>query len=561
VPAPALGVNGTVRAGVLYTRTNYWPTARPATMVPHLDIDLGLNLHGVVVSREVVSYDLGVGWTRTSDQVPGGARTDYLTYAGAATLLQNEVSPVGLSVFANRGETEFATSDSPDAFGRGIATSMGGTVSLKGKLPRLDTSYSWHDAQTHIPGQPLRDTTAHLVSSSLQLVSPAVSVTGSYTGELRDGNWSADRVQIHGATLDATGRIGNQTVSFTAGSALTEPGELLPGTFRQQTTTFMAGLNAQGTTTLRRMVFYQYGHTLTEAPGAPTQEIERQSVRYEGDHFLTRKELFTRWFIDGSYAATSSDETELVTTGETLGTTLFWRPALSTYTFEVNAGPRVALLQTETEESGGLGATAGARASRPVGIHALQLDWSGAYGQNLFATVGWNFHQTLGATLSGPAATARYSATLRATSTRTHSPVTGDGAGRSLAANATLRMRLGSLYARARLTEGIVGATPERFSSDGLILPAPFNSKEIDAAIGGQARIYPGLSAKLDVHLGRSDIPNRPVLHELAATAGLTYRYAAFGMGVENRISRVETVGGWDTANLVMVRVFRSLSW
>jgi hypothetical protein len=425
----------------------------------------------------------------------------------------------------------------------------------------VDTSYTWHEGQSYLPGQPVRDTTAHLVSSSLQLVSPSVSVTGSYTGELRDGSWTGDRVQIHGATLDASGRIGNQTVSFTGGSALTVPGELVPGTFRQQTTTFMAGLTAQGTTTLRRAVFYQYGHTLNEAPGAPTQELERQSVRYEGDHFLTRKDLFTRWFIDGSYAATSSDDTELVTTGETAGTTLFWRPALSTYTLELNAGPRVALLQSETDEAGGLGASGGARASRPVGAHALQLDWTGSYGQNLYAAIGWNFHQSLGVTLSGPTATSRYSATLRATSFRTHSPVTGDGAGRSLSANAMLRTRLGSLYFRARLAEGILGSTPERFSSDGLLLPAPFNSKEIDAAIGGQTRLFPGLTAKLDLHLGRSDVPNRPVLHELAATAGLTYRYAAFGFGIENRISRVETVGGWNTTNFAMVRVFRSLSW
>jgi hypothetical protein len=32
-------------------------------------------------------------------------------------------------------------------------------------------------------------------------------------------------------------------------------------------------------------------------------------------------------------------------------------------------------------------------------------------------------------------------------------------------------------------------------------------------------------------------------------------------MAVENRLSRVETAGGWDTTNTVMFRVYRSLAW
>jgi hypothetical protein len=561
-PGAAAAITGSARAGVLYSRFDARPHDGGSSTVPRLDLDLGLDLKGVIVSRDVASYTLAAAWDRRSEDIPGGSRTSGLSYSGSASFLQNRVSPVELSVFASRGHTDFATNAAPDAFGSGLSMNAGGGLTLKGPLPLLDVSYSWSDSETHVAGQPLRAATAHLVTSSLQLGSPTASVTGTYSGEFRDGSWASDRVQLHGVTLNATGRAGKQVVSLTGGSSMTLPGELVPGTYRQQTTSFGAGVNFHHDAGLRRMVHYQWGDTLIESPGSPTQELERQTLRYEGDHLLTQEHLFTRWIVDTSYAATRSDDTELLTTGETLGGALYWRPKLQTYKFELNAGPRVSLIQQDGDQSGGFGAAAGVRASRPLGVHSVRLDWRGAYGQNLFATAGWQLSQGLGAELSGPASTARYTAVLQATAFRTHNPVTGDGAGRSVVASASLRTSRMTLHGRARLAEGIVGSTVDQFTSDGLLLPAPFNSTQIDASLGVGAKLFSGLSAKVDAHVGRSDIPNRPLLHEVAGVAGLTYRYAGLAMAIEDRVSRVETQGGgWDTTNTVMFRVYRTLSW
>jgi hypothetical protein len=556
--APALGVSG--RAGLLYTRFDSMPPDGPSATMPRLDVDLALDARGAIVSPDFVRWSLGAGWGRNSYDVPGGERTTRLSYSGSATVLHNQTSPVGLSLSATRGETDFATNASPDAFGSGLSSSAGGSLYFRsGTLPKLDASYNWNESQTRIAGQPLRLTTAHAVSSSLQMSAPTLSLVARYRGEFRDGSWQFDRAQLHSAALNAQAFVGNQVITFTGGSDLSLPDVRVPGAIEQQTTAFEAAIDARHA--LRRSFRYRYGHTLLDSPGFPTEELERQSLIYEGDHLLTAKHLFTRWLVDLSYGATRSDDVELISTGETLGVTLHWQRPGKVTSLSASVGPRVSLIQTEESESGGYGGAAGVRVGRPFGVHTLTLDWNGSYGQDLYAQAGWTLRQSFGATLSGPASRARYNAVVRATAFRSYSPVTGDGAGRTVSASGSITTSRLSLDLRAHLSNGIVGAGREQFAGDGLLIPAPFDTTEIDVSLGGGARLYTGLSARLDFHLGRSEIPNRPVLHEAAAVASLRYTYARFGMALENRVSRVEVADGWNTTNQAMFRVFRSFAW
>jgi hypothetical protein len=585
----AAALSLSARAGAQYSQFDGWAVDGTTTTMPHLDVNLGLDARGVIVSRDVFDYALRLSWGRISNETSRGdtSTTDMLSYSGRASLLDNTVSPVTLTGFASRGESDFSTSTAADSFGRGIATTAGSTLLLKGpSVPTLTAAYTWSSAENEIVGQPLRESIQHSLATNLTFGTPAFQVDAGYYGELREGAWDTDNYSLHGVSMTARGRIGGNVLSLASASLFNLPNELVPGTFESRTTSFSALLNAGAAGNLRNFS-YSYGHSLVESPGAPTGEVTRQGLRYEGDHFVTRTTFFTRWLVDASYAVTRcesapatcrslflpssfSEETEARTTGETLGASLWWRRVVPTSTLELNAGPRVSLLQSEIEErgqiprrseSGGFGASAGARVTRPLGVHALQANWSASYGDDLFANAGWQFTQELGASLSGPAATARYNASLRASSFRTHNPVTGDGAGRSLEATGTLTMARLSLNGRASLSNGMLGATPQQFTSDGLLLPAPFDSTLIDASIGGQFKLYPGLSAALGFHLARSDIPGRPLLHEVAARGGMTYQYGALGMTLEDRVSRTETVGGWETANLVMFSVFRSVVW
>ena len=118
------------------------------------------------------------------------------------------------------------------------------------------------------------------------------------------------------------------------------------------------------------------------------------------------------------------------------------------------------------------------------------------------------------------------------------------------------------LDARVGLHSGMVGATPDRFVGDGLILPAPFNSNVFDASAGATVRILTSLSGHTRARFVSSDIPGRPTLQQAEAILGFTYQYGAFGVGIEDRVARYEQPGGgWNTGNLFIVRAHRTLAW
>jgi hypothetical protein len=566
VPATAAALGVTADAGLQYTRFDGWSAGGDRVTMPSLDLDLRLDARGAIVSRDVFDYGLSVAWGRMSGDSAGGITStrDMLSYSARGALFANAVSPVNLAAFGTRGETDFSTSEGPDSFGHGVATSTGGTLAVKGAgIPTLTTDYSFTTSENEIAGQPLREQSFHSLTSALSFGTPAFQMNASYAGEFREGSWDTDRNTTHGILVGARGMLGGgHTLSLQSSSTFSIPDELVPGTYEQRTTSFSAYVNAGGLGD-RRNFSYGYGHSTTESPGAPTIEGTHQALRYEGDHFVTSSTFFTRWLVDASLGETrSGDDDPIRSTGETLGVSLWWRRLQDESTLEVNAGPRVSLYQTEDDRGGGFGASAGARFSRPLfDDHAFQLSWSGSYGQNLFANVGWQFSQELDATLSGPAATARYNASLHGSAFRTHSPTTGDGAARSIGATAGLATRRVSLDARAALSQGMLGATQQAFTSDGLLLPAPFDSTLVDVSIGGVFRIYPGLGSGLRFRLGRSDVPGRPVLHETGASASLSYRFGALSLTLEDRYTRTETATGWDSANLVMLSLHRSLAW
>jgi hypothetical protein len=562
-PLSAAAVTLSAHAGVLYSRSDTWPVVGESSTMPSLDLDLGLDARGVVISRDVLDYSLKTRWGRLSNGTRGGATSvrNMLSYGGRASLFDNTVSPVRLGAFVSRGEIDFSTSTAPDSFGQGISTSAGGTLALRSTgLSSLSAGYTWVTSESTIADQPTRDSTQHSVNSSLSFDNSLFRMEASYFGEFREGSWGTDNYSLHSGTMRASTLLGENVLSFDASSAFTLPEELIAGTFEQRTTSFSTLLNAGGAGN-RRNFSYGYGHSIVESPDVPTAETSHQGFRYEGDHLATGETFFTRWLADASFGETRSDETVLRSTGETIGVSLWYKRVLPTSTLELNAGPRVSLLQTEDGDSGGYGASAGFRYSQPVGLHNMQASWNLNYGSNLFANVGWQFMQDLAASLAGPLATARYNLNLRANAFRTHSPVTGDGAGRSVDLVASLSTSQAAFDARASVSNGMLGATPQQFTSDGLLLPAPFDSTIIDASIGGHVKLYPGLSTSLRLRLGRADVPGRPVLHEAAASGGLTYRFAALSVALEDRLSRVETSTGWDTANLFTVTVSRSFGW
>jgi hypothetical protein len=553
---------GDIRVGVMYSDSTVYPVDGQKTSQPYLDIDLGLDASGMLVSRDVATYTLNARWTRIENDVPGASSTQkILTFNGQASILQNPVSPVGLSLGASRGDNNFTNSALADSFGSGTQTTLGGGLQLRGEnLPTVSAGYSRTDSDSHIAGQPDRASTLQSITSSLMMGTAAFSLSATYQGELHDGSWDTDNFANHGISLRANGQLGSNLLTIEANSALTIPRQMLPGMFKQDATSFSALLNA-GALGDKRTFSYSYGHTITEAPGAPTGEIYAQGLMYEGDHFRMG-EFFTRWLLNASMNETRSDLAVLRSTGETGGVSLWWRRVTESSNLELNAGPRVSVIQPAGESSrGGTGANAGARVQWPLGRHTLQASWTGNYGRDLFATAGWQLTQELGGSLSGPLSTSRYTLSLHGSSFRTHSPVLGEGAGRVLQTVASIAGPQLSFDGRATLSSGIVGATPQQFIGDGLLIPAPFNSTVVDMSAGINWRIFSGLSASGRLRWALSDIPGRPNLQEVGGIGGLTYAFGGLGLSIEDRYTRTEVQTGWSGMNVFMATLYRTIVW
>jgi hypothetical protein len=553
---------GDIRVGVMYSDSTLYPVEGGSSSQPYLDVDLGLDASGIIASRDVATYTLNARWTRIENDIPGVSSTQkYLTFNGHASILENPVSPIGLNLSASRGDNNFTNSANADSFGSGTQTTYGGGVRLRGEhLPTVDAGYSRMDSEAHIAGQPTRTSTLQSINSSLSLGTTAFNMAASYLGELHDGTWDTDNFATHGITLRANGWLGTNLLTIESDSVVTIPKQLVPGLFKQDTETFSALLST-GSLGDRRAFSYSYGHTITESPGAPTGEVYSQGLMYEGDHFRMG-EFFTRWLLNASMNETRSDLAVLRSTGETGGVSLWWRRVTESSTLELNAGPRASVIQPVGESSrGGTGANAGARIQWPLGLHTLQLNWTGNYGRDLFASAGWQLTQDLGGSLSGPLSTARYTLSLRGSSFRTHSPVLGEGAGRILQVVATIAGARLSADARASMSSGIIGATPQQFVGDGLLVPAPFNSNVIDTSAGFTYKIFSGLGASTHLRWALSDIPGRPNLQEVGGIAGLTYEFGGLGLSVEDRYTRTEVETGWSAMNVFMATLYRSITW
>jgi hypothetical protein len=554
-----------LRAGVSYWRSDAWSEGGTRSTAPHLDVDLGLDARGVLVSREWVSYRLDAQLRRITDERDGveTGSTQTITFNANANVLNNGVSPIALSLFGSRSEVDFAADPLEDVHGSGLTTAAGAqlTLSLLNK-PALMASYSVFETEQSIPGQSLFQSTVHSLGSSVGFGTAAFQVQASYSGQLQDSVWAADDFATHDVAVSAWVPVGTATLSLESISAFSAPEELVLGAVEQQTSTFRATWNNGAPLGRRHIVTYSYGHALRESLGADVAEATRQGASYQGDVSLSGSTLFARWLVDASLGEERSGTTAVKSTGETLGLEGWWRHTSGVTTYELRAGPRVGLRQSDEENTSGFGVTARAQARRPLWGHSLSFDWNGSYSTELFATAGWQYSHSLAASLSGRAGSTAFDAALRGSSFRTSSPVTGAGAGRRLDASARANMTRLQLDARVGFHSGMVGATPDQFVGDGLILPAPFDSNVFDASVGAAWRFSWGLSGHARARFNSSDVPGRPTLEQGEAILGFTYQYGAFGLGLEDRIVRYEqAAGGWNTGNVVMVRAHRTLVW
>jgi len=567
VPALAAPLELSGHFGLSYQRNDTWLEGGEHDTTPRLDLDLGASARGVVVSREYLAWQLDLAWRRLTQTLSGQRSTasNSLYYGGRASLFNSLRSPVNLSLDGSRSFTTFSASTSTDVTGETVVQSYGTQLGLHADgLPPLVLGYRWNDFETTVQGSAPRTRELQLLSASTSLGGPAFKMTATYNGELSDGTWTTDRYDTHRASLTVHAPVAPGTEFFfddqyllTKPKSLDEPGaQQLANNYVRA---FVSNGRSYGD---RQVVSYVYGHLLSEPAGGVVSESARQALHYEGDLLVTTPTFFTRWILDASLNQTRSGTVALDTSGQTLGLQVWWRRPSEDSLYEVWAGPIIGFVQSNSSgDSNGYGASAAARANQPwLGQDTAltyRLDWA----NDLYGAVGSSLRQLLSASMSGGLLTGRYTLTLQAGSSRTSSPVLGDGADRSLSLFFTGSFRDLLLEASATLAQGVEGSTPKDFISDGLFIPAPFDARTVQTYARGTYQLIPGLSANGQVRWLNSSHPGHPTVDQTELLAGLQYRYGAFILAVEDRYSWNDVSTGSYRVNQFMFRLYRQIGW
>jgi hypothetical protein len=567
--APALAgateVSG--HLGLSYSRTDTWIERATRQAMPRLDLDLGAEASGVVVSREYLAWQLDAAWRYVSQEVERqrSSMSNSLYFAGRAALFSSQRSPVNLSVDAARNHTTFSASASSDVTGETVQQSYGTQAVLHAEgLPTLSLGYRWNGFDTSIPGLDDHHRTLQQLNAATYVGASVFRATASYLGELSDGTWTTDRYDTHRLGLTARAPLTPSTeLFFDEQYLVTTPRSLAdPGAQRLANNFFRAYLNNGGNFGDRQVVSYGSGRLLSEPAGGVSTESARQSIHYEGDLLLTSPTLFTRWIADASINQVRAGTAALDTTGETIGLQLWWRRPRAESLYELWAGPTFGFIQSNAGgDSSGWGASAQARANQPWLGQDTALSYRIDWAQDLFGAVGKSLRQSLSASLAGGLLDGRYVTTLSAGSSRTTSPILGDGASRSVSLffNGTFRELV--LEANAAVQQGIEGATPKDFTSDGLFLPAPWDARTLETWGRATYALLPGLSLTGQVRWLDSTHPGRPTIDQTEVLGSVQYRYGAFVVALEDRYGWNDVATGSFQVNQFMFRLYRQIAW
>ena len=107
------------------------------------------------------------------------------------------------------------------------------------------------------------------------------------------------------------------------------------------------------------------------------------------------------------------------------------------------------------------------------------------------------------------------------------------------------------------LQSGVVGSVNDPMVSDGLFIPAPFDSHTAYASASGSAALLTGLTARASGRISTTRVPGQPIVDQGEGVVGLSYTYGGLEFGVEDRLGFAFFPTGTVLTNTFMVRVYR----
>ena len=280
-----------------------------------------------------------------------------------------------------------------------------------------------------------------------------------------------------------------------------------------------------------------------------------------------------RLSLDGiigvGYDERRRDDDGVQSGSESVAAYLIWtRPLRRSLVLGINAGGNIGLFEPET---GGVSFAYGARAAVNVTWTRSSLRligrYTGSFADNVdsgtLATVpGWTLSQQLLLSADGQLKSDLGGrAQLSVLGSRREDPLLGSFANTTATAMLGLSGRRYTLLLTGGLTEGASAAVGNPLASDGLFLPAAYNSEDVFASLTATESFDRGRLVLSE--LARAAwirAPGHPDSSEVGLIVSASYRMGKFLFTIDERLSWGGVAGSSQFGNVFMVRASRSFS-
>jgi hypothetical protein len=582
-PAAAAAFEWTGRVGLAYDRLDTWTPPAPRQTAPRLDVDLRLDVRGDVAGHGIVDYGAGAGWRRMTSEVQGQSSglENALVYHADVTVLGYMRSPLTLRMFADRTDGTWERTSGETLTGERLWTSYGATMDVRASgVPALTLGATHAENEDRLQTVPFHDRSLDSLSATLSHSTSAFGLNAGYRGEWSEGSWVADRYDGREVNVTGTSNLAaDRTLTVVDRYFSRAPSTQEAGSFGTEVNSFRAmyqdaGATPGRTTTLhysdqRASTVVSMDPSALATAARSSDESRTNSLQLRHDSRLPHPEHFVRSVADVSMTdLRRGDASALRTIGGTVAGELWWRRFASTgmklqpgvygsRVYELAGGPLVGFVDTaELGTKVGYGGTAHARIGVPWRERQVAGVYDLSYSSNAYGRRGWVLAQGGNGTISGRAGIGGYSLALNVAAQRSWSPVIGPSASRSITGLLRYSWLRYSVQGQASISNGVLPGT-SAFVGDGFFVPVGFDTRQTSVALAASASWPSGFGLRADARYTESIGPGQPSYSLYEASSAILYRYGAFDLSMEDRVT-TPRIGGGAKANAFFVRVSRA---
>jgi hypothetical protein len=556
---PAHAIEWVGRVGAQYTRNDAWSPEAGRLAEPHLDLDIGLDAMGYLSRRDVMTWIGGIEYRRLSDTRNAvGSTRNVLDYRLRSIFFSDPRSPFSFEVHTAR-RTDGTATESRTGTDLESSTSYGaGARITPSGLPYAQLGYDHLDQHRTGPAYGPSGRTLDTFTADVGHGIPSADWSARYVGSISSGTYATDNYADHRVDLGARAPLAPVLdLNLAATHYLRIPSVSATVNVRQEIDTASALLFHHPENKSSQTGSYSYSHAVQTGPGQADVERSLQRLGYS-----LQRSLSTEWRVtvrgDASYAEDRLGTDILRGTGQSIGAIPLWRRERPDGFFQLSAGPTLGLLEPDRGPTEiGYGANAGAQVGHSFGVLMTALTYDFAYARNLDATSGWIVTQHVTGTASGRLGSGLLNGQLLLASDRRETALFGPGASRVIDALATYAWHRHELRLQAGLQSGISGTVSGKIASDGLFLPAPYDSQTTYVSTGGTGALTRFAFLYGQLRYSSTDLPDRPRRAEYEARGAFRFRYGAMQLSLEDRYVISEIPGGQLRINEVFVRAQR----